>query len=181
MPDTIGEREGLVRRPALSDEALETSRLVVEFLEAAHAIRRRPTDQAGEARSAAGPASGPRSDSAPMSGQAVRAAIYIYQHGERTVGQVAGGLAISFGWASRVIDELEAAHYVVRERDARDRRVVHVRLDPSALKSVEQEYRWHGEAVQSALDPLPPGGHAAVRSFLRNLIDKWHEGRPGRP
>ena len=180
MPEKIDEREDLVRRPALSDEALETSRLLVELLEAAHAVRRRLTGEAREAASAARPVSGPRSDLAPMSNHAVRAAIYVYQHGERTVGQIAAGLGISFGWASRVVDELEAARYVVRERDARDRRVVHVRLDTSAVEYVERAYRWHGEAVQAALDPLPPGGYDAVRLFLRRLIDTLNEGRPER-
>jgi len=63
------------------------------------------------------------------------------------VGQLASGLGISYGWASRVVEELEAAHYLVRERDTDDRRVVRVRLNPDAVDEVER--RTAGEAGQS--------------------------------
>lgn len=180
MLDRNGDEEGPARRPPLSDEALETSRLLVEFLQAAYAIRHDAPDREGRSEPADGPPSG-RHNGPRITNHAVRAAIFVYQHGERTVGQIAAGLGISYGWASRVVDELEAAHFLVRERDGQDRRIVHVRLDPAAVEHVEGAYRWHGEAVQAALDPLSPDGHDAVRLFLRRLIDTLNEGRPERP
>ena len=110
--------------------------------------------------------------------------MHIYQHGERTVGQLASGLGISYGWASRVADELETAHYVVRERDTDDRRVVRVRLNPAVLDEVERAYRWRGRAVQDALEPLSVDERESVRLFLRRVTDFLRAGiadNPGTP
>ena len=164
----------------IPDEALETSRLLVEFLHAAYATRRQRRDGSegdGEGGVGAGATSGVGADSMPpMSPHAVRAAIHIYQHGERTVGQLASGLGISYGWASRVLEELEAAHYAVRERDASDRRVVRVRLDETALQQVEKAYAWRGGDVRHALEPLSESERAAVRLFLRRVVDAMGNG-----
>jgi len=165
----------------LSDETLETSHLLVEFLHAAYALRRGSGDGSHPETL---PDRGVASDGTParpMSEHAVRAAIHVYQHGDRTVGQIASGLGISYGWASRVVEELETAHYAVRSRDAEDRRVVHVRLDPSARATVERAYRWHGESVREALGPLSGTEQAAVRLFLRRLTHLLNQGRPDRP
>lgn len=176
-------------RTRISDEALETSKLLVEFLHATYATRRRRFDEDGDDAGGAHGGTGvrreggaPGADSGSgrpeMSPHAIRAAIHIYRHGERTVGQLASGLGISYGWASRVVDELEAAHYLVRERDTADRRVVRVRLDKTALEEVERAYAWHGEAVSDALGPLTESERAAVRLFLRRVTDLMREGRP---
>jgi DNA-binding MarR family transcriptional regulator len=168
----------------MSDESLETSKLLVEFLHATYATRRQDAGVAG------GDGAGPNSKPAhpgdalatdhPMSAHAVRAAIHIYQHGVRTVGQLSSGLGISYGWASRVVDELEAAHFIVREPDPSDRRVVRVRLDEVALDRVERAYAWRGEAVSQALQPLTEAERTAVRTFLRRVIDLMREGDPNR-
>jgi len=168
----------------ISDEALETSKLLVEFLHTTYATRR--GRQGVEGDGAEPHASSPASVEEetvrpPMSAHAVRAAIHVYQHGERTVGQLASGLGISYGWASRVVDELEAAHYIVRERGAADRRVVRVRLDPAALEQVERAYAWRGEAVWHALEPLSESERAAIRLFLRRVIDLMRQDEPKRP
>jgi len=172
------------RREPLSAEALETSRLLLEFLHAAYAARRTPNDesagQPGNGQEASGAASHDEA-AGGLSNHAIRAAIHVYQHGERTVGQLASGLGISYGWASRVVDELEAAHYVTRDRDPEDRRIVRVRLDPDALERVERAYRWHGDAVEGALRPLSENERAAVRSFLRHVIDGLRAGMPEKP
>ncbi len=111
-----------------------------------------------------------------MSGHAVRAAIHVLQHGERTIGQLAAGLGISYGWASRVVDELEAAHYVIRERDLYDHRIVRIRLDPAAVQVVEQAYRWREGDVREALRPLSDQERDAVRVFLRTVTDRLRKG-----
>jgi DNA-binding MarR family transcriptional regulator len=167
-------------RAGLSDATLETSRLLVEFLHAAYAARRGSigSSQAEPGSIAAG---AEMATLEPISEHAVRAAIHVYQHGDRTVGQIASGLGISYGWASRVVEELEAAHYVTRTRDSEDRRVVHVRLDPGAQHIVEQAYHWHGEAVQAAMDPLSTTEQDAVRGFLGRLTDQLNARRAGRP
>src|SRR5664279_2019982 len=134
----------------LSGETIETSRLLVEFLHAAYATRHEDdaaeVAKAGTSGGTSGETAAERHTRLPaaLSTHAVRAAIHIYQHGERTVGQLASGLGISYGWASRVVEELENAGYAIRERDADDRRVVRVRLNPDKIEEVERAYQWRG-------------------------------------
>jgi len=166
-------------RAALIDESLEVSRLVVDFLNAAYATRndleQGEDDAPGSAKSAA------RSEAPGLSPHAVRAAIHIHQLGEQSIGQLAAGLGISYGWASRVVDELEASKYVVRERDPRDHRVVRIRLDPAAVRGVERAYRWRQQDVFEALQPLSEGEREAVRKFLRTITDRLRQGLGDRP
>jgi DNA-binding MarR family transcriptional regulator len=186
MTDPTQTAEGSVRSH-MSDEALETSKLLVEFLHATYATRRQRFDAESEAgaspreRQSESRAEGEiasAADQPPMSAHAVRAAIHVYQHGERTIGQIASGLGISYGWASRVVEELEAAGHVVRERDEQDRRIVHVRLDPTARAEVERAYAWRGEAVDRALEPFSESERAVIRLFLRRVIDHLRESEP---
>jgi DNA-binding MarR family transcriptional regulator len=156
-------------------EALETARLVVELLHAVYATRRDDAGGAATAMHGVRPGGAART-APPLSPHAVRAAIHVYQHRERTVSQLAAGLGISQGWASRVVEELEGRGYLVRERDAVDRRVVWVRLSPDAIEDVERAFRWRDDAVSRALEGLAAGERVAVRSFLRRLVDGLHAG-----
>src|SRR5512146_293994 len=151
--------------PPLSDDAFEASRLLLELIHVTYAARgSSPTDpypaDADPAHTRAAPST-----------HAIRAAIHVYQHGERTVGELAAGLGISYGWASRVISELEDAGMVVRHTSDTDRRVVRVTLTPEAIAMVENAYRWRGEAVDRALAPLDADGRRAVTAFLRRVVD----------
>ena len=165
------------RQPAslLSEDTLETSRLLLEFLHAAYATRHLDEDAAegdsGRAHGTPTPA---------LSSHAVRAAIHVYQNGERTVGQLASGLGVSYGWASRIVEEMGTAGYVIRERDADDRRVVRVRLNPERVEEVERAYRWRGRAVEEALEPLSQPEREAVRLFLRRVTERLRGGLPER-
>ena len=156
---------GGIREP-LSDDALETSRLVVELVHAALAT--------GDADAPGAP--GRAGTSWRISPHAVRASIHVYQHGTRTIGELASGLGVSIGWASRVVSELEEAGLVLRTTDAGDRRVVRVSLTPGALAIVEDAYRWRGDAIERALAGLDAAARAAVRTFLRRAIDELRSG-----
>jgi MarR family transcriptional regulator, organic hydroperoxide resistance regulator len=160
----------------VSDQALETSRLLVEFLHAAYATRNLDTEAESDA-AIASPTGRVQEGthaktSVDVSTHAVRAAIHVHQHGERTVGQLASGMGISYGWASRVVDELEAAGYLIRARDTSDRRIVRVRLNPAMRTEVERAYRWRGHAVEQALQPLKESEREAVRTFLRRITEQ---------
>ena len=159
-----------------ADSTLETSRLLLEFLHAAYATRRLDAD-GGDVGGGEATTRGNRP--VTVSTHAVRAAIHVYRHGERTVGQLAAGLGISYGWASRVVEELEAAGYAIRERDADDRRVVRVRLDPAKTREIERAYEWRGQTVRAALAPLGDSEREAVRLFLRRLTDLLREDEAG--
>jgi DNA-binding MarR family transcriptional regulator len=147
--------------PLLSDDAFETSQLLLELIHVSYATR------AAEAQTAA---SGGRSArQAVPSTHAIRAAIHVYQHGERTIGELATGLAISYGWASRVVSELEAQGMLDRRVDASDRRVVRVSLTDEAMDMVERTSRWRGEAVERALAGLDAEERRTVMDFLRRV------------
>lgn len=148
----------------------------MEFLHAAYATRRQDDavgdpDKSDPQHAAARPGVSPH---------AVRAATHIFQHGDRTIGQLASGLGISYGWASRVVEELEQIGYVERERDTDDRRIVRVRLVGDARDEVERAYRWRSEAVAQALAPLTQGERDAVRMFLRNISEVLRSDVPER-
>jgi DNA-binding MarR family transcriptional regulator len=143
-------------------DAFETSQLLLELIHVAYATR--GADSAAVAEGAVGPA-----PAEPPSTHAIRAAIHVYQHGERTIGELASGLGISYGWASRVVTGLEAAGLVARRIDPGDRRVVRVSLTPQAVEMVESAYRWRGDAVERALAALDEDGRRAVITFLRRV------------
>ncbi len=170
-------------RAALADESLEISRLLVDFLNAAYAARNdvEPDEDEDPPLRAPSARSGSRNSMPNLSPHAVRAAIHIHQQGEQSIGQLASGLGISYGWASRVVDELEASKYVVRERDPRDHRVVRIRLDPVAVHAVERAYRWREQDVFEALQPLSDDEREAVRKFLRTVTDRLRQTLGERP
>lgn len=147
--------QGAPRQP-LSDDALETSKLLVELLQEGTSGRRR---QAG------GRAAG------SLSPHAIRAAIHVYQHGTVTIGQLGDGLGISQGWASRLVDDMVRSGHLERERDPDDRRIHRVRLSPDAVEAVEHAYRWRGDAVEAALTGLSPKQRAGIQVFLRRFVD----------
>lgn len=149
----------------LTRDAFETSKLVLELIHTAYATR---TADCPPSRSAAGhPTDGPG-----PSPHAIRAVIHLHQHGSRTVGELADGLGVSIGWASRIVHELERSGLVARDVDPADRRVVHVHLTPVAIHLVEDVYRLRGEAIERALAVLDGPGRAAVRTFLRHAVDE---------
>jgi DNA-binding MarR family transcriptional regulator len=170
---------------SLGRDSLEISRLLIEVMQ---------TSPAGRAGAGAGGAVAAGADQArsftastagagqhgASSGHAtshvIRAAIYVYTHGPQTIGQLATGLGVSQGWASRIVDEMERAGYLERQRDPADRRVVRVSLAPAAVERVERVYRWRGDAVESALEGMSPEERAAVEGFLRRYVAAAREG-----
>lgn len=157
-------------------DAMEIGRLLTELLRVGHVERGVGAAQmradAGEPPAARdGSATTTSSASGPGSAHLIRAAIHIHDAGPQTIGGLAQGLGISQGWASRVVDALEQAGYVVRQRDVDDRRVVRVHLTPMAVERVERAHHWRGGAVEAALGGMGPQERAAVRLFLRRFLE----------
>ncbi len=166
-----------VAHPPLGRAAVEISKLLVEVLQVGHVGRRGGPDSGStsEGDAAASPepmTAGIPGHEGPASAHLIRAAIHIYGNGPQTIGQLATGLGVSQGWASRLVDEMERAGYVARERDPEDRRVVRVSLVPAAVERVEKAYRWRGDAVEAALEGMSPEERAAVAAFLRRFVDE---------
>jgi DNA-binding MarR family transcriptional regulator len=149
----------------VSPEIMEVSRLVVALVHAVTVTRQaleRVEREGGEERAGT---------LVSISANAARAAMYIYQFDTRTIGQLAAGLRVSYGWASRLVAELEQARVATRERDEEDRRIVRVRLVPEATAMVARAYQRRGRAIEDALAPLSQNERAAVRAFLGRLIE----------
>jgi MarR family transcriptional repressor of emrRAB len=87
-----------------------------------------------------------------------------------SVSDLATGVGISRGWASRVVEELERSGYVDRRRSDDDRRIVYVRLSAASAIEIERLYRWRGDAVDAALAPFDPGERLVIRAFLARLV-----------
>ena len=112
-----------------------------------------------------------------MSPHAIRAAMHLSRRGTRTIGELAEGLGISIGWASRVVSELELSGMIVRSPDRSDRRIVRVSLSAHATEIVQRAYLWRDEAIERALAGLDPAGRAAVRTFLTHAVDELSPAR----
>lgn len=110
-----------------------------------------------------------------LSPHAIRATMHLYRHEKRTVGELAEGLGVSIGWASRIADELERAGYMERERDANDRRVVRLRLSPAARSIADQMYQERGIAVSQALEGMDVAQRLTVQHFLEQLLERLAE------
>lgn len=149
-----------VANSRISDAALEMGKLIVELINTGYGRRRDPTATAS---------------SGPISAHGIRAAIHLYQYGELSVSELAAGLGVSRGWASRIVEELERAGYIERRRSIEDRRVVRVSLSPASMVDIEREYRWRGDAVDAALEPLDPREREAVRRFLTTLVGEMRQ------
>jgi DNA-binding MarR family transcriptional regulator len=160
---------------APTGDALEISRLLVEVLQLGHMGRRGGPAGGGDtaaiprAHEAATGAHAARGG--PVTSHVIRAAIHVYDNGPQTISQLAAGMGVSQGWASRVVDEMERAGYLERERDPDDRRVVRVRLVPAAVERVEMVYRWRGDSVEEALEGMSPADRATVTAFLHRFVD----------
>jgi len=64
----------------------------------------------------------------------------IYLRKDPTAGELAKATGLTSGAVTALIDRLEAAGYVERVADPADRRRVHVRIKPHAIKPIEAVY-----------------------------------------
>jgi DNA-binding MarR family transcriptional regulator len=106
-----------------------------------------------------------------ISPKLVRALLYLAQHGGRamTVGELAEGIGISLGWASRVADELVSIGLLDRIRNEHDRRVVQLQLTQSASGICERLWSDREGAIVAALSEVSPEERPVIAQFLRKL------------
>ena len=69
-----------------------------------------------------------------------------------------------------IVDRLEGKGLVVRERDARDRRVVHVTLREKGSKLYRSTIPFFEKSVAQILSPLSKSEQKELASLLRKLI-----------
>jgi DNA-binding MarR family transcriptional regulator len=136
---------------------------------------------------------------AGISGSDLECLDFLNLEGRVTAGRLAEVTGLTTGAITGVVDRLEKAGFVRRERDEADRRKVFIVTVPENVASIGQFYMpmkrameklWDGysDTELQALLRFTQGGHKAVRAAteeLKALIDAQSEvrkrGRPSRP
>lgn len=90
-------------------------------------------------------------------------------HGSLTAGRLAEFTGLTTGTVTGVIDRLERAGFVRRERDATDRRKVLVTPVPEAMAGLAEHYRHHGEHLDAVLRTRDEGQLRVIADFLADL------------
>jgi DNA-binding MarR family transcriptional regulator len=92
-------------------------------------------------------------------------------HGSLTPGRLAGFTGLSTGAVTGVIDRLERAQMVRRDRNPADRRSVHVTSTPAATARIAVEYTDWVNVLNTALQHRNPVELATIAHFLTDLTD----------
>ena len=91
-------------------------------------------------------------------------------HGPLTPGRLAELSGLTSGTVTGVIDRLEKAGFVTRDRDPGDRRKVIVQRDDAAVEErLAPEYEVHGKHVLDMLARRSPDELSVIATFLREL------------
>jgi DNA-binding MarR family transcriptional regulator len=94
---------------------------------------------------------------------------YLMQEGSLSPGRLSELSGLKSGSVTGVIDRLEQAGYVHRERDETDRRKVRVVLHADRLQSAESPYAEQAANLRRVLDTFDPGELEVIARFLERL------------
>lgn len=95
--------------------------------------------------------------------------------------ELAGRILASKSGLTRVIDRMEEAGLVRRERPSDDRRVVKVFITPTGLETLQAARAVHRRGIQEHfIQHLDPHELAALADALENVRDHVRPLRPGR-
>ncbi len=83
-----------------------------------------------------------------------------------TAGRLAEATGLTNAAVTALVDRLEASGYVVRERDAEDRRRVTIRLVPSALRELDRLYAGQASQMTRFLETFDDAAFTAILSYL---------------
>jgi DNA-binding MarR family transcriptional regulator len=87
-----------------------------------------------------------------------------------TVADVAAGVQLSNATVSRILDRLEAAGLIVRERGTADRRKVFLRLTPLGKRRIKRLPTPLQEQFLERLDQLRAGEQRALLTALERIV-----------
>src|SRR5947209_6294700 len=95
---------------------------------------------------------------------------HLQLHGPLTPGRLAELSGLRSGTVTGVVDRLEKAGFVTRQRDERDRRKVHVVLDAERVeREVMPLYALQAKRLASVLSAFKPRELDAIARFLEQL------------
>lgn len=95
-------------------------------------------------------------------------------HGPLTPGRLAELSGLTSGTVTGVLDRLERAGFVRRDRDVGDRRKVLVSLVPKAMTRMAEHYREHGAHLDALLARRAPDELRVIAGFLAELNGSGH-------
>jgi DNA-binding MarR family transcriptional regulator len=95
----------------------------------------------------------------------------LLQEGPMTAGQIAERLSLTTGAVTNVMDRLERAGLVKRDRDANDRRKVIVVVNRGKLATVDDVYRSMGEAFAKLLQTYSTEELAFLVQYFQASIE----------
>lgn len=99
------------------------------------------------------------------------------RHGPLTPGRLAELTGLTTGTVTGVIDRLEKAGFVRRERDAGDRRKVLVTLVAAAMGRIAEQYAEHGAHLNAVLARRGPDELQVIAEFLAEVNESGHAPR----
>jgi MarR family 2-MHQ and catechol resistance regulon transcriptional repressor len=93
----------------------------------------------------------------------------LYHLGSMTQGQISNKVLKSTSNLTTVIDNLERDGYVRRERDAEDRRVIHIHLTEAGTSKIEAVLPIHIEALVDVFSVLSPAEQETLGELCKKL------------
>lgn len=98
---------------------------------------------------------------------------HLFTEGPCTPTELAEVLSVTTASVTALLDRLEKAGHLVRRRHPTDRRRLLVELEPPTREALAAMFVYTGQATAHAAGSLSPGELAAVRRFLRDLVDAY--------
>jgi DNA-binding MarR family transcriptional regulator len=95
-------------------------------------------------------------------------AIRLLGNNAMTAGHLAEHAGLTGAAVTALVDRLEATGYVVRERDADDRRKVAIRPVPAKVRELDQLYASHGAEMAHLLSKYDASEFVAITDYLAN-------------
>jgi DNA-binding MarR family transcriptional regulator len=99
----------------------------------------------------------------------IKALIFLYDNGDRSMTELAVGLAVSLPSASELVDRLMDRGLVDRATDPADRRRVLVSLTERAIAYGRRIHDLRRMQARAALDTMPPDERACFVRSIRSL------------
>jgi DNA-binding MarR family transcriptional regulator len=93
------------------------------------------------------------------------------ESGPFTTGRIAELTGLTSGSATRLVDRLEKAGYVVRRRDTTDRRRVHVEPVPEAMRDLMALWSELGEGWRAMLADYTDDERALLHRHMRRTVE----------
>lgn len=106
-----------------------------------------------------------------ISGPQLLCLVTVVELGAPTAREIADEIQLSASTLVGILDRLEAKGLVVRERDAEDRRRVHVTSTPAGKRLVRQGPSRLDRALRRAFVGLPEGEQESIARALEQVVD----------